>query len=109
MTSYNLVNGIHSANNKELITDILRSEWGFQGLVMTDWGTTDASTGFKYGSSSPSGCIRAGNDLVMPGSQQDVDDILKALQEGTLPLAELQACALRILRLVLHCEKVRQG
>ena len=109
MTSYNLVNGIHSANNKELITDILRSEWGFQGLVMTDWGTTDASTGFKYGSSSPSGCIRAGNDLVMPGSQQDVDDILKALQEGTLPLAELQACALRILRLVLHCEKVRRG
>ena len=96
MSSYNLVNGIHSANNRELLTDILRDEWGFAGLVMTDWGTTDASTGFKYGSSATAGCVLAGNDLTMPGSQQDVDAILDALKAGTLPLAALQQCARRV-------------
>ncbi len=104
MTSYNLVNGIHAANHKELITDILRCEWGFKGLVMTDWGTTDASSGFKYGSSSPVLCIKAGNDLTMPGSQEDVDAIAGAV--GTeLALAELQACAKRVLAMVLFRRK----
>ncbi len=93
------MNGIHSANNRELLTDILRDEWGFAGLVMTDWGTTDASTGFKYGSSATAGCVLAGNDLTMPGSQQDVDAILDALKAGTLPLAALQQCARRVLAL----------
>ena len=105
MSSYNLVNGIHSANNRELLTDILRDEWGFAGLVMTDWGTTDASTGFKYGSSATAGCVLAGNDLTMPGSQQDVD----ALKAGTLPLAALQQCARRVLALAAHCQQARQN
>lgn len=91
MSSYNLVNGIHSANNRELLTDILRDEWGFAGLVMTDWGTTDASTGFKYGSSATAGCVLAGNDLTMPGSQQDVDAILDALKAWHAPLAAAAA------------------
>ena len=109
MSSYNLVNGVHSANNKKLLTDILRDEWGFEGLVMTDWGTTDPSTGFKYGSSSAAGCVLAGNDLTMPGSQQDVDDILGALKDGRLPLAALQQCALRVLALAVHCEQAREN
>lgn len=109
MSSYNLVNGIHSANNRELLTDILRDEWGFAGLVMTDWGTTDASTGFKYGSSATAGCVLAGNDLTMPGSQQDVDAILDALKAGTLPLAALQQCARRVLALAAHCQQARQN
>lgn len=100
MTSYNLVNGIHAANHKELITGILRNEWGFKGLVMTDWGTTDPSEGFKYGSSDPVQCIKAGNDLIMPGSQRDVDAIVNAVGKG-LALSELQACAKRVLALVL--------
>ena len=65
MTSYNLVNGIHAANNKDTLTAIARNEWGFAGIVMTDWGTTGAiemnpGAQFKYGSSSAAGCIKAG-------------------------------------------------
>jgi beta-glucosidase len=101
MTSYNLVNGIHAANHKELLTDILRCEWGFEGMVMTDWGTTDESHGFKYGSSSPVLCVKTGNDLTMPGSQVDVDSIVDAVGND-LTLAELQACARRVLNLVLY-------
>lgn len=107
MTSYNLVNGIHAANHRELITDILRCEWGFKGLVMTDWGTTDASSGFKYGSSSPVLCIKAGNDLTMPGSQEDVDAIAGAVGNN-LTLSELQACARRVLAMALFRMKSGQ-
>ena len=106
MTSYNLLNGIHTANHKELLTDILRCEWGFQGLVMTDWGTTTPGEGFKYGSSNAALCVKAGNDLTMPGSQQDVDEIVKALGKE-LTLAELQACARRVLELVLLRAKLQ--
>ncbi len=108
MTSYNLVNGIHAANNRELITDILRCEWGFKGLVMTDWGTTDKSGDFKYGSSSPVQCVKAGNDLTMPGSQADVDAIADAVG-NELTLEELRACAGRVLELVCHAMKNRRS
>ena len=104
MTSYNLVNGIHAANQKEMLTDVLRSEWGFKGLVMTDWGTTDVHEGQKYGSSDPVQCIKAGNDLIMPGSQADVDAI-RAAAGNELPLADLQACAERVLALVRYREE----
>ena len=102
MTSYNLINGFHAANNKELLTDVLRCEWGFKGLVMTDWGTTDpAEQPFKYGCSDPALCVRAGNDLTMPGSQRDVDRVLEALSKKEITLAQLQACACRVLAAVL--------
>ena len=112
MTSYNLLNGIHTANSYDLLTSILRDEWHFQGLVMTDWGTTgggdmNPAMDNKYGFSDPSLCIKAGNDLIMPGSQEDVDGILAALKAGSLTRGELQACAMRILELAkLHktCE-----
>lgn len=113
MTSYNLVNGLHAANNYELITSILRDEWGFAGVVMTDWGTTgedtlDGPQKKKYPTSNSALCVKAGNDLTMPGSQADVDHILEALN-NTLSLGELQACACRILKLVIACEKKREG
>lgn len=115
MTSYNLLNGIHTANCYELVTSILRDEWGFEGIVMTDWGTTgggdmNPAMDNKYGFSDAAGCIKAGNDLIMPGSQEDVDSILRALNAKPnevpcpITLAELQACAARILRLIAHSE-----
>lgn len=110
MTSYNLINGIHSANNKDLLTTIARCEWGFQGVVMTDWGTTgEDMQPHKYSCSSAAGCIKAGNDLTMPGSQKDVDVIVNAVlhpeteKEYPLSLSELQSCAKHILQTALLC------
>nr|MBO6295421.1 glycoside hydrolase family 3 protein [Schwartzia sp. (in: firmicutes)] len=119
MTSYNLLNGLHTANNYELLTSVLRDEWGFDGLVMTDWGTTgggdmNPAVDNKYGFSNAAGCIKAGNDLVMPGSQEDVNAIIAAVGADSsknpyaLTLAELQACAKRILSLVELRERSRK-
>lgn len=98
MTSYNLLNGTHTANRRDLLTDVLRHEWGFTGFVMTDWGTTGngLNTG-KHGASSPSLCILSGNDLIMSGNQGDVDGILAGLKEGTITRADLEACAARVI------------
>lgn len=98
MTSYNLLNGVHTANRRDLLMDVLRGEWGFEGFVMTDWGTT--SEKFNLGihsASSPAQCVKAGNDMIMPGGKADVDDILDKLQNGELTREELEACAGRIL------------
>lgn len=102
MTSYNLLNGIHTANSYDLLTSILRDEWHFKGIVMTDWGTTgggdmNPAMDAKYGLSDTALCIKVGNDLIMPGSQEDVDKILKAIDENVLTRGELQACAKRII------------
>ena len=98
MSSYNLLNGTHTANRHDLLTDILRKDWGFGGFVMTDWGTT--SDGFNlgaHGCSSAAGCIAAGNDLVMPSTEADVNGMLEGLENGTITRAELETSAARIL------------
>ncbi len=111
MTSYNLVNGEHAANNKDLLQYIARDEWGFEGIVMTDWGTTGTITfkndvTYKYGDSSAAGCVKAGNELTMPGSQQDVDDIVSAVNNPehkySLTLGDLQVCTKRILTTIMN-------
>ena len=120
MTSYNLLGGEHTANHYALLSAVLRDEWGFDGIVMTDWGTTgggdmNPAVDDKYGFSDPAGCIKAGNDLIMPGSQEDVDGILNALNKapGEVPypitMAQLQSCAKRMLSLILRCEIARRN
>ena len=100
MTSYNLLNGTHTANRRDLITTVLRGEWGFEGIVMTDWGTTNDKFNLgAYGASSPALCVKAGNDLIMSGTKEDVDGILAGLKDRTIIRAELEACAGRILAL----------
>ena len=100
MTSYNLLNGTHAANRGDLINTVLRSEWGFEGIVMTDWGTTNDKFNLGvYGASSPALCIKAGNDLMMSGSKEDVDGILTGIKDGVITREELEACAGRILAL----------
>ena len=100
MTSYNLLNGIHTANDEGVLMRVLREEWGYDGLVMTDWLSTGGmGTGAKYGPASPSGCIRAQNDLIMPGREQDREDILRALGCGELTRGQLEVCADRVYRL----------
>lgn len=103
MTSYNLLNGIHTANRRELLTDILREEWGFDGVVMTDWGTTSAAYNIGvHGASDPAGCIAAGNDLLMPGTCADEASILKGLSDGMLARKDLELSAERIAALTME-------
>ena len=77
MTSYNKINGVHSANNKDLCTRVAGTEWGFRGIIMTDWTTTN-----EDGAASAAKCISAGNDLVMPGNQNDIREIIDAVNCG---------------------------
>lgn len=106
MSSYNLVNGEHVCNRYDLLTKVLRNEWGFSGIVMTDWLVTGGAgaKGDKYPCASPAGCIKAGNDLIMPGMKSDEDDILDAInnKEHLYHLSEkdLQICAERIIKVI---------
>ena len=95
MTSYNKVNGEHTANSRDLCTLAAREEWGFRGIIMTDWTTTN-----KEGGSSAAKCITAGNDLVMPGLESDIREIVDAVREEgdlSLPEADLDLCCSRML------------
>lgn len=98
MTSYNKVNGVHTANNYDLCTTVARGEWEFGGIFMTDWTTTNAD-----GGSSAAKCISAGNDLIMPGKTTDIQEILDALtgeKDQFLPEEKLDDCVRRILKQV---------
>ena len=95
MTSYNLINGVHAANNYDLCTEIARNEWGFRGMIMTDWTTTEVDD-----SCTAAGCMRAGNDLVMPGCEGDHENLKRELAEGTLKLNDLKACIARFVSVI---------
>lgn len=113
MSSYNLLNGVHTANSYDLLTQAARDEWGFAGIIMTDWGTTghmgiEDNSIKKYPASSPAMCIKAGNDLIMPGSGEDLDDVIAAVnaKEGEVPypitLGDLQFCTKNMLKLIMQ-------
>ena len=93
MCSYNKLNGTHASDHKELLTDILRTDWGFDGLVVTDWGAmNDRVEGFK-----------AGCDLNMPGgSNYMVKECAQAVAAGALSENDIDASALRILKQVFR-------
>lgn len=100
MASYNLINGVHAANNYDLCTKVARREFGFAGFFMTDWTTTCQGP-----DCTADGCIRAGNDVVMPGFESDRDQIRNALADGTLSLAELRGCITRLVRVILQSSR----
>ncbi len=91
MSAYNKINGVYCANNRELCTDILRGEWGFDGIVMTDW----LSTG--EGRADEAGCLNAGVDLIMPGGKKIVKALLNAYKDGRLSLDTLRRSCGRVL------------
>ena len=99
MTSYNLINGVHAANCSDLCTGAARDEWGFAGVIMTDWTTTTDSTA---GEISAAGCMRAGNDLVMPGDRRDHVSIRRALSDGSLDLRELKRSVYHTVKIILQ-------
>ena len=102
MTSYNLLNGEHTSQRRDIIENYLRSECGFKGVVMTDW---LVGGGFltkipKYPAPTGAGIAAAGGDLVMPGSKGDYKSILTALKKGKLTRLQLEENAARLLRLI---------
>ena len=99
MTSYNLLNGVHTSEHRGLIEDILRCEYGFKGIVMTDW-IVDMAQDKQSLHRMPIAAeiAKAGGDLVMPGSKGDFDSIVKAAKSGKLELRQLQINATRVLR-----------
>lgn len=90
MTSYNGINGTPTPESYPLIEGILREEWGFKGMVMTDW-----SSGNNGGAQ-----IAAGNDLIMPGNKQRYNEIVAALEEGSLTMDDVDRDVKRILEFV---------
>lgn len=100
MTSYNLINGIHAANNYDTCTKAARKEWGFDGAIMTDWTTTEHGE-----DCTAAGCMRAGNDLIMPGQFSDHENIRKELAAGTLSEKELRGCVIRLVNVILKSHR----
>lgn len=101
MSSYNRINGISAASNYDLITIILRNEWEYDGVVMTDWWTvTDDLYNGTFSKTNLAAMVRAQNDLYMVTDDASVypDDMSEALKEGRLTVGELQRCAKNIAR-----------
>ena len=95
MSSYNKVNGVYAPNHYDLLTDILRNEWGFDGIVMTDWNSTNDGKG-DDGLTIPSG-----NDLIMPGGWKYRRALRNGLRRHQLTRADLERSASRIIRQIL--------
>ena len=102
MTSYNLLNGTHTSERRDLTTDILRAEWGFRGIVMTDWVVPGISAvkGARHRNALSDRVAAAGGDLFMPGSRADAERLLKALKAGSLTRRQLEENASRLCRVV---------
>ena len=93
MSSYNKLNGKFTAESKYLLTTILRDEWGFKGMVTTDW----------FAGKDFAAQVAAGNDLMMPGRPNETEQIKAAIANGTLSIAEIDRNIERILELVVKC------
>ena len=94
MTSYNLVNGAHTFANYDLCTKALRNEWGFRGLVMTDWTASEKNPG------EHTACILAGNDLIMPGHPGAKKELAMALKNGQMKHSDLEVAAANVLNVI---------
>ena len=97
MSAYNCINGVHAANSRDLCTVVLRQEWGFAGLGMSDWNTTVPQDG-----SAPWRCAWAGNDVIMPGNPHDDADIRAAWARGDLSEEAIRTCAGRLIALASY-------
>ncbi|MBP4136984.1 glycoside hydrolase family 3 N-terminal domain-containing protein [Flavobacterium geliluteum] len=102
MSSYNLINGTYTSARKDLLTDILRNEWGFKGIVMTDWfGGYAGFNSIVAGTSNVTQQLEAGNDLLMPGLPAQKKVIIEDMKSGKLAKEVVDLNVKRILELVL--------
>ncbi len=92
MSSYNKVNGSYTQQSHDLLTTILRDEWGFKGIVMTDWGN-------KKGTAK---AVMAGNDLMEPGMDNEIQRIMEGVNNGTIPQADVDRNVRRMLEYIVR-------
>ena len=100
MSAYNKVNGEFAQGNKDLLTSILRDDWGFKGIVMTDW------IGKRNGLLTTSE-VAAGNDLMMPGYAEQAEDIVKGVKDGTLKIEDVDRNVRRMLEYIVKTPRFR--
>lgn len=114
MSSYNLINGTYASADSGLLTDILRNEWGFKGLVMTDWfggyssGVNLVNDGaLALNENYTSQQISAGNDLIMPGTHMQIANLKADLKNGKLSEKDLDICVRRVLKMIFESPKIQ--
>lgn len=100
MSAYNKVNGEFAQGNKDLLTDILRKDWGFKGIVMTDW------IGKRKGLLTTTE-VTAGNDLMMPGYAEQAEDIVKGVKDGTVKIEDVDRNVRRMLEYIVKTPRFR--
>ena len=97
MTSYNYLNGRYTSEDKGLLEDVLRGEFGFEGAIVTDWG----------GGLDAAAQVAAGNDMIQPGEPHHIDTIVNAVKNGTLKEEDLDKCITRILKLIVKTPRFK--
>ena len=96
MTSYNKINGVYTPNSYDLCTKVLRNEWGFDGVVMTDWFSTNKGLGHN------AVAMQAGNDLIMPGGGYYKKEILEGVKSGMISEDDVRRCCANVVRAIMN-------
>ena len=102
MTSYNRINGTYAPNSHDICTKVLRSEWGFDGVVMTDWFSTNS------GQADNALAMAAGNDLIMPGGGSFKKAIKAGLKKGLCSEEDIRRCCANVIKSILHSATQRE-
>ena len=92
MSSYNRLNGAFTQQSRDLLTTILRDEWGFNGIVMTDWGNKEGTVA----------AVNAGNDLMEPGMENEIERIIAGVKDGRISQEQLDANVRRMLQYIVR-------
>ena len=99
MSSYNRINSVYSPNNRKLLIDVLRCEWGYEGLVMSDWDAVDQC--------SYTEAVKSGNNMIMPGTKKIYCQLMEALKDGRLTREEISRSALYTLKTVFEAKTTK--
>ena len=102
MTSYNKINGVYASNCHDICTKALRNEWGFDGVVMTDWFSTNK------GQSNNALAMSAGNDLIMPGGGHFKKEILKGVKTGQISEEDVRRCCGNVVKAIFNSDTQRE-